>query len=403
MCFLLDDSERMGTVKNIVCKTTKQRSRRWGQRALLVLCVCLCFVPGCKKKSGEGESTQVSPSAGVASNGFADANEALVKERAAEYAGLTAVTVGDAEISMQKAMFLIYSMEVQGNSYASYYESQYGLDYWEMAYDDEGRTTREVFKDETMNALIQYAVLYDCAVKNGMELTYDEEKKNIDFVEKMKGMLTAEETERGGFTTENLRETCAWMMLGEKYYNMMTENLGITEESVRESINIEDYKEYETEYLYLPTTYYDEEFNVCNESDDVIEERKARMQSYYDSVMAGVTFEELAETEDSLVCKTRTFLEEGDGAETDYKNAAVKLKVGEVCAPIQTEYGLYIIRMLDDNCTKTYEATVQAEYEIKKNEAFQAAYEVLLEEYEVQVNEEAWGDILLGATVSILE
>ena len=192
-------------------------------------------------------------------------------------------------------------------------------------------------------------------------------------------------------------------MLGEKYYNMMTENLGITEESVRELINPEDYKEYETEYLYLPTTYYDEEFNVCNESEDVIAARMAQLQDYYEQVTAGATFEELAEAEETLVYKTRTFLEEGDGAEAGYKEAAVKLKVGEVCAPIQTEYGLYIIRMLDDNCTKTYEATVQAEYELKKSEAFQAAYEVLLEEYEVQVNEEAWGDILLGATVSILE
>ncbi len=398
-----NDLERMGTLSKKAAGIIKEQNKRRGQWVLFLLCICVCVLSGCKKKPEEGENAQVSPTVNVTTEGFADANEALVKERAAEYAALTAVKVGDTEISMQKAMFLIYSMEAQGNSFAAYYESQYGLDYWEMAYDEDGRSTREVFKDETMDALIQYAVLYDCAVKNDMKLTYDEEKQNVEFVEDLKGLLTAEETERGGFTTENLRETCAWMMLGEKYYNMMTENLGITEESVRELINPEDYKEYETEYLYLPTTYYDEEFNVCNESEDVIAARMAQLQDYYEQVTAGATFEELAEAEETLVYKTRTFLEEGDGAEAGYKEAAVKLKVGEVCAPIQTEYGLYIIRMLDDNCTKTYEATVQAEYELKKNEAFQAAYEVLLEEYEVQVNEEAWGDILLGATVSILE
>ncbi len=369
----------------------------------MLLCICLFLFSGCKKNPGEGENAPASPTAVVISEGFADANAELVKQRAEEYAGLTAVTVGDAEISMQKSMFLIYSMEVQGNSYASYYESQYGLDYWEMAYDEDGRTTREVFKDETMEALVQYAVLYDCALKNGMALTTEDITENNTFVEQLKGLLTAEETERGGFTTENLRETCEWMMLGEKYYNMMTGNLGITVESVRDTINIEDYKEYETEYLYLPTTYYDEAYNICNESDDVIETRKAQMQDYYEQIVVGATFEALAEAEETLVHKTRTFLAEGEGAEALYKEAAVKLKVGEVSSPIQTEYGVYLIRMLDDNCTKTYEATVEAEYEMRRNEAFQAAYEVLLEEYEVQVNKEVWDDIILGATVSIRE
>ena len=120
-------------------------------------------------------------------------------------------------------------------------------------------------------------------------------------------------------------------------------------------------------------------------------------------MMEGASFEELANADETLVHNKRTFLAEGDGAEEFYKKVAAKLQVGEVCAPIQTEYGVYIIRMLDDKCTKTYEATIAAEYETRRNEAFQAAYEVLLEQYEVIVNEEVWEDILLGATVSILE
>lgn len=389
----------MGTITR---NHTNGKRRYAGGSLLLLLCIGICVLGGCKKKPPE-EEIQPTPTAAVVAEGFADADPALVKERAEEYAKLTAVTVGDTEISMQKAMFLIYSMEVQGNSYAEYYESQYGLDYWEMEYDDNGRTTRDVFKEETMEALIQYAVLHDCAVKNGMELTYDEVKSNIEFVEDLKELMSSEEAERGGFTTENLRETCEWMMLGEKYYGMMTETLGVTEESVRKTIDPANYIEYETEYLYLPTTYYDEGYNICEESPEVTEARKAQIQLCYEQVLEGASFEELAEADDTLVHNTRTFLEKGEGAEELYREAAVKLEVGDVCAPIQTEYGLYIIRMIDDKCTKTYEATVAAEYETRRNEAFQAAYEVLLEQYEVTVNEEVWGDILLGATVSILE
>lgn len=379
----------------------KNRKRR--PKTVILFTVVLLFAfAGCKKeKEEENVSAAVTP--GVAAEGFADADEALVKQRAEKNAALTAVSVGDMEISMQKAMFLIYSMEVQGNSYAAFYKSQYGLDYWNMEYDEEGRTTSDVFKEETIAALIQYAVLHDCAVKNGMGLTAEEIEENIIFVEELKTLLTAEETERGGFTTENLREVCGWMMLGEKYYGMMTDSLGITKESVRETINKEDYKEYETEYLYLPFTYYDENYNICEESEEVKESRRAQMQDYYEQVAAGVTFEELAVADEALLHNTRTFLADGEEAEASYMEAAVRLEVGEVCAPIETEYGVYLIRMVDDACTKTYEATVEAEYELQRSEAFEAAYEVLLSEYEVQVNEEAWEDIILGATVSLLE
>lgn len=364
-----------------------------------MMCLSISSLSGCKGKGGA--DAPVTPEA--VPEGFAAANEALVKQREKDLKEIVAVKVGDADVSMQTAMFLIYSMEVQGNSYAAYYESQSGVDYWEMEYDELGRTTREVFKEETIDALIQYAVLYDCAVKDGMFLTEDEMAEMNAFVANIIGVLSAEETERAGFTKVNLRETCAWMMLGEKYYKKMTENLGITKKDIERSIKIKDFKEYETEYVYLPTTYYDEEYNICEESEDIVKERKDRMQTYYEQVTEGATFEDLAFGDEELVHKTRTFLEKGDEAEERYKSVAMELEVGEVSAPVQTEYGVYLIRMIDDECTKTYDATVQAEYEIKKNEAFQIAYEILLETYDVSVNEAAWEDIVLGATVSFPE
>lgn len=388
-------------------KTEKGKDcMRKKQKRFLVIMMLACMLfslTACKKKTSETEGQATGTPALIKGNEFADANPELVAAQAKKNKETVAVTVGDMEISMEKAMLLIYTMEVQGNSYADYYEAQYGMDYWEMVYDEEGHTVREVFKEDTMETIIQYAILNACAVENGIGLTDAELQENNALVEEMKKLLTAEETERGGFTTENLRETSAWMMLAEKYYKQMTDNLGITRESIRETVNKDDYKEYDTEYLYLSTTYYDEEYNVCQESDDVKNEKKASMQEYYEQVEDGVLFEKLAAVDESLVHNRRTFMAEGQQAEPEYMEAAMKLAEGEVCGPVQTEYGVYLIRMIDTECTKTYEATVEEKYELKCSEAFLAAYEVLKEEYEVKVNEEAWGDITLGATVSILE
>lgn len=371
---------------------------------VFVTVVCMLFpMAACKKGNGEQEVTVTPTTALPEIQGFEAANKELVREMAKKYAETVAVSVGGEDIAMDKAMFLIYSMEVRGNYYAAYYESQYGTNYWDTVYDEEGHTTRDIVKQGTMDLLIQYAVFYDCAVKNGMSLTAEETAENNAYVEQIIETLTAEETERGGFTREGLRDVCGWMMLAEKYYDKMTEGLGITRESVSETINKEDYKEYETEYIYLATTYYDENYELQEETEEVKEAYTQQMADYYDEVLSGMTFEELAKGESALLHEKRIFLADGNGAEDAYVKAAEVLKVGEISKPVQTEYGIYLIKMLDDECTESYEAAVDAAYEVKRSEAFAAAYEVLLSEYPVEVNEAAWGDILLGATVSLLE
>lgn len=382
-----------------------KREKHFLEKVILFLAVVcmLGSVVACKKEKGE-QKDDITPTMALPEiQGFEAANKELVREMAEKYAQTVAVSVGDEKIAMDKAIFLIYSMEVRWNYYASNYELQYGTSYWDTVYDEEGHTVRDIVKQETMDVLIQYAVFYDCAIKNGMSLTAEEIEENNAYVERIIEELTAEETERGGFTEEGLRSVCEWMMLAEKYYDKMTDGLGVTRESVSETINKEDYKEYETEYIFLSTTYYDENYELQEESDEVKEAYTQQMADYYDEVLEGITFEELATGESALLHEKRTFLVDGNGAEEAYIKAAEELKVGEISKPVQTEYGIYLIKMLDDECTDSYEAAVDAAYEVERSEAFTAAYEVLLSEYQVEVNEAVWGEVLLGATVSLLE
>lgn len=384
-----------------ICKSRKGKGGvlRRGAFALLAF-VLLC---GAACRGGGKQEISATPTKTGDVDGFYGADSELVQERASELAATTVVTVGDTELAMDKAMFFIYSMELRGNYYAMYYKAQYGTDYWEMRYDEAGRTVREAFKDQTMDTMIQYAVLYQCATENGISLTAEELEQNNAYVEQIKESLTAEETERGGFTTEVLRTVCEWMMVAEKYYDKMTEGLGVTREDISESINREEYKEYETEYIYLATTYYDENYELQQESEEIKAAYAQQMADFYEEVQDGVSFEELAEGEEALMHETRTFLVNGSGAEEAYAEAAARLSVGEISEPVQTEYGIYLIKMVDDHCTRSYEAAVDAAYEAARSEAFDAAYQVLLSKYPVEINEEVWNEVLLGAMVSIAE
>lgn len=368
----------------------------------------LAALLGCSAKNSKPDPTPspiptVTESPTKELSGFDAANPQKVQAKRQELQSITALTVGDTTITMERAMVLIYFMEVRGNYYAAYYDSMYGTDYWSTVYDESGKTTREVFKDEVIDTLIKYAILYDCAVKNEVTLTAEETKENADYVDRVIAALTAEETERGGFTKENLIETCAWMTLAEKYYDKMTQNLGIDRETVRKSIDPQEYKEYETEYLYLATTYYDEQFEICQMTEAEVAERMERMKECYSLVQEGNSFSEIMECVDLVEQKTRLFREDGSGAEVAYAEAAKKLADGEVCGPIQTEYGIYLIRMVNRNCTKSYEEAVDAAYELERSTAFQKAYEVLLEGYTIEKNEAAWADIIIGEMVNLAE
>ena len=125
------------------------------------------------------------------------------------------------------------------------------MSFWDSPYDESGATMRDFYKDYVMNSAIQYGVLYQEAVKAGLELSEEEKAENAKFIDDFLDVASAELLERTGFTKEKLTETLEFMGLAEKYYDTMTESFEISEESVAAEIKKEDYKEYSTEYLYL--------------------------------------------------------------------------------------------------------------------------------------------------------
>ena len=369
---------------------TKQK-----RRVLSVLFViAFLLISGCQKKKPEEQKPELT--------GFMAANQKIVEKRAAELSGETAITINNQKISMIPAMFLIYSMEVRGNYYALYQELSETA-FWNSVDEETGKRISELTKEQMIDTLVQYAVLNDCAEKNGLVLSKEDLSGVTETVSNIKEALTAEETERGGFTEENLYETGCFLKLADKYYDKMTENLPVTKESVASELNKEEYEEYKTSYLYYPTTYYSDDFSLCEETEENKQIARERMEELYLLAKQGDSFDVLAEQEKKTTVNTRTFLVNGLGAEDAYRDAAKLLQNGEISMPVQTEYGIYLIRMEDRECSETYDAKVDELFEQKRSEAFAAAYEVLRSEYQIEVNQEAFQDILLGATVSYIE
>ena len=295
-------------------------------------------------------------------------------------------------------LFFIYSMEAKGAYSETYYQDVYGTSFWELEYAKD-YTMRDLYKDYAMDSAVQYVILAEHAKQQGLSLTDAEKAENYAYAVNIIGSFTEEQLEKTGMTADSVAATTEMMALAEKYYQYFMDGLDITLEEIQAGINPEEYKEYETEYWCLPTSGYDEAYNVVAFSEEEKAEIMKKMEAVHGELLSGKTTDLLQKEYDGLLHETRFFLEQGNGAEEAYKKAAAKLAVGEYSLPVQTEYGIYVIRMIDDACMNAYNTAVEEAYDAAVRDAFSNWYEETKAGYTITVNEAVWEPLVLGNVV----
>lgn len=356
----------------------------------MVFVLCGILFTGCSRMGKEENNMSKAPEEQRAADGE------VVRKRAEELEKQVVVTIGDFEMTMDKMMFFLYSVENDGTVKEYYYQAYYEMSFWDSPYDESGATMRDFYKDYVMNSAIQYGVLYQEAVKAGLELSEEEKAENAKFIDDFLDVASAELLERTGFTKEKLTETLDFMGLAEKYYDAMTESFEISEESVAAEIKKEDYKEYSTEYLYLSTSSYDSEYNLIERSEEEKAAYYELMQGYLEQLKQGKSMEEVAGQNTALTYTTKIFLADEETVDPSYRQAAAGLENGSYSEVVKTRYGYYIIRMIDNNCMDSYEAARKELLQAKEDEAFAKVFEELQLSYPQDINEEVWGPLVLG-------
>ena len=309
-----------------------------------------------------------------------------------------AVTVGTQKIYMDTMLFFIYTMETKGAYSEEYYQEVYGTSFWELEYAKD-YTMRDLYKDYAMDSAVQYVILADKAKEQGLTLTDAEIAENKAYAENVLQSFTKEQLERNGMTLEAIEATTQMMALAEKYYDYFMSNIDIMIEEIKAGMNPEDYKEYKTEYWYLATSKYDKNYEIVQFTQEEKEEIMRKMEKIQEELLSGKTTDLLQKEYAGLLHETRTFLESGKKAEEAYKKACAKLEIGEYSVPVQTEYGIYIIKMIDNACMDSYNAAVEEAYETAVKDAFAVWYEETKAEYTITVNDIVWEPIVLGNVV----
>ena len=311
--------------------------------------------------------------------------------------GETIVTVNNTKVGIDEMMYYIYQTEQEGNYYEELYQSYFNSSYWDMAYDEE-RTFRDFEKEETMNSAVMYTIFEEKAKEAGYSLTEEEQAEVAADAQTFYDELSETQRTTMNLDVKKITTIQSKVLLASKYYDEVMAGIIIDEELEASRIEPSEYRQYDVAYIYIPSVGYDEEFNM-------IEYTEEEKQAAYDTIadllpkaMEAEDFDTLIPEDDfTLESGTFSFLKGDELYGANVEKEALKLENGQVSDHIiEEEDGYYIVKMINNNSTESYDEAVEEVLNNARYTAFQKVYEQIKEAYAIEINNSVWDEIVIG-------
>jgi foldase protein PrsA len=307
------------------------------------------------------------------------------------------VTINDKNLYMEDFLYDIYVIESEGNQLEEYYQSKLGYGYWDYEY--EGSTMRETAKSSVLTRVVMNEILADQAEKNGFTLTKKELTANKDTIDALIQTSSEEAFHEIGITRDILNTAYNKISLSDKYYIELSNAFKIDEASIRNSLVKEDYLEYKTECLFIPTVAAKNQ-TLTPLTEGEIKTSLTTITDVLTKVEDGSEFDTLLNEYDSLTYYTRNFRYGDSIYEEAYQDAAITLTNGDYSTLVTTNYGYYIIHMLDTNSTDQYEKAVVNAFKLEEDTQFAVLYNEIKTQYDITIDFDYWDTISIGSITS---
>ena len=303
------------------------------------------------------------------------------------------LTVNEEKYTMSDVGYYVYQSEAQAQFMQSLY-AQYDPSY--NVWDTENVNT---MMDETMDAAQGDLILYMQAVASGYEATEEDEKTAKEQTASFMENLTKKQTLIKGLSEKEVYQAILRQVIGKRYKADQIVALGLNYDEITKEIKKEDYKQYDFQYYYVSTTKADE---TTGESVDVSDEEKknlkAKMEDLLVQAKSTEDFKTLLSEEEEVI----KFVESGkmiekDGFDEKLDSTIKKLKKDEISEVLETEDGYYIIKLVDNASTESYDTAIADAKTKAEEEAFEEKYNSdIVTNYNVDVNYDEWDEVPFG-------
>lgn len=308
------------------------------------------------------------------------------------------LTVNDEKIYLNDAMYYIYEAESTASMYDSIYQQIYGTSYWDYV-DDDGNTGNDLAKTDVMNSLTEDTIVYLMATDAGYTISDEDKKSGEEQYTELAANLSAKQKLETGMSKKELTNVLTKKAMIERYKDDVIASCNLDYDSIEGEISKEDYREYDIQYYYVSTVTTDEDGNQVSVSD---EEKAAALEKIQSIAETAKTAEDFTTVVDTETDQSVTFKEDGSFTEAnglfgDKMDKKVKaMENDEVSDVLEGEDGYYVVKMIDNNSTASYDQAVESAVSSAETEAFQEKYDEQVDNYTTTVNDKVWDTIVLG-------
>lgn len=312
--------------------------------------------------------------------------------------------IADKAISIGELNFYLRQLE-------NYYESSFGLDIWDEAVDEKGKTVLEFVKESALNTIEDEIVISTIADKKGIKLSDEELKKVDEYAQQFIKQLDEKLAKEDGITLEVVKRMLTRRKIVEAVYKNEMVDFKADEKKLNslleESAEYKGYKEKGYDYYSKKVRARHILFKTRdNNNEPLSEEKKAEVKAKAEKVLAkakkGEDFATLAKEHSEDVGS-----KDNGGEYTfnrgvmvqEFEDAAFSMKAGEISKIVETAYGYHIIK-LEEIIEPTEEdiklikdkerRIIDSVTQNLKGQAFKKMLQQWKESYKLEVNKEVW-------------
>jgi len=304
------------------------------------------------------------------------------------------LTIDGDKYNMDDLSYYFYGVE----SKYDYINQLYGGTYYDTVEETTGLTYREAAKQEAVTTAIYNEIMYREAIANDYSLTAEEiEQNNTDIT----SMLTAEVNKallkKNPFTKKYLSNVMGKATLTARYRQDVIDTLDIDDEALKAEINLEDNRQYDVEYLHISTKVTNDDGTSVAMSEEEKAAAYAKINAVYETSLTTKDWSTLIpEGETELKYLASNFIKSDTKFSDEFKTMMMGMENNSVSEIYEAEDEYYIVRMINNNSTETYDSKVEEAITSAEDEAFSKVYAEIIPKHKYIINEKELAKYKMG-------